>query len=51
MITTVETKINFKRENVSKKNMNAAKKRKSPIELFGIFSDKIRYESDIVLMS
>ena len=51
MITTTETKVKSRKRNVSKKNVDTVKKRKSPIDLFGIFKDKIHYESDAVLMS
>jgi len=55
MIATAEIKVKSKvksrKRNVSKKNMDSAKKRKNPIDLFGIFKDKIHYESDAVLMS
>ena len=51
MITTVETKVKSGKRNVSKKDVDITKKRKNPIGLFGIFKDKIHYESDAVLMS
>ena len=51
MTTTTEIKVKSEKGNVSPKNMNTVKKRKSPIELFGIFKDKIHYENDAVLMS
>ena len=46
-----KTKIKSEKRNTSKKNVNTTKKRKSPIDLFGIFKDKIHYESDAVLMT
>jgi len=46
-----ENKVRSKKRNVPKINADAAKKRKSPIDLFGIFKDKIHYESDSVLIS
>ena len=51
MITMPENKVRSKNRNASKKNADTAKKRKSPIDLFGIFKDKIHYESDSVLIN
>ena len=50
MSTTVKRRIK-KRQSVFPVRVIRFKKKKNPIELFGILKDKIFYESDEVLMS
>jgi len=45
------TRIESVKRGISKRNLDKTKKRKSPIDLYGIFRDKIYYESDAVLLS
>ena len=51
METTVKTKKKVKKETTAKAKALRLKRKKNPMNLFGIFKDKIFYESDEVLMS
>ena len=51
METKEKTKKTANKENTAKAKTLKLRRKKSPIDLFGIFKDKIFYESDEVLMS